>query len=95
MTQEEEFEPRATREVNNDHIDDLYKFTYDVRLRMVWFIEHFTSNKWCPICADIIKIYKAGDSDDFDIHMNNHHDDKAIIMCYLELYEKVRPALSP
>lgn len=89
MTQEE-FEPSTTKEVDNDHIDNIDRFTYDIRQRMVWFIQHFTGNKYCIMCGKVIRINKAEDTEDFDIHMNNHHQDEEIVKVYLEIWTQIK-----
>lgn len=92
MTQEE-FEPSRASGTDGDLIADLDRFTFDVRQRMVFFIMHFTGNKYCPICEQIIKVYKEDDGVDFDIHMNNDHNDDMIIMQYLEMYKEIKDAI--
>lgn len=89
MTQDE-FEPARVEGANIDLIKNLDRYTFDIRQRVIWFIRHFTSNKWCPLCEDIIKIYKEDDSEDFDIHMHSRHNDEEILRLYIEMYKKIK-----
>lgn len=90
MSTQDTFEPPHHCGIPKDLITDLDRFTFDIRQRMIHFLKHFTSEKYCPFCEKVIKISHLDDTDDYDIHMHTHHNDELIIKKYLEIWKQIR-----
>jgi len=78
-TQDQEFIPTIPNGKEVDLIKDLHAFTGDIRQRIVFVLQHFTSSKYCPICEEPIRMSVNDNVDDYDIHMNNIHSDEEVI----------------